>query len=114
MMEKKSQIVELSLLKEFAGDDNEVLCELIKVFLKQTPVILGNIEKAIEENNWFTLSRQVHKLKPSLGTMGMENEKNLAIEIEKDCEAGNVAIVKNKVNLLLKRCLLAMDELKSY
>lgn len=108
------QIVELTLLKEFAGDDNEVLSELIKVFLKQTPEILENMQKAENQNDWFTVSRQAHKLKPSLGTMGMEKEKNLALEIESNCEAGEIELIKNKIEVLTKRCKEAMVELQQY
>lgn len=113
-MDKVYEVVDFTNLFELAGDDRDVVVELVDIFLKQTPQILNNIDEAMHLSDWSTVSLYVHKLKPSLGTLGMEKERELAILIEEDCKALNLEIIQNRVNVLKKKCLKAIDELQHF
>jgi HPt (histidine-containing phosphotransfer) domain-containing protein len=62
----------LSYLYEISDDDREFVKDMIETIVKNTPECLEEIKHAQSENNWTEIGRLVHKLKPSLLLLNIE------------------------------------------
>ena len=70
-MNESKKITNLDYLKNMAGDNNEIIAEMIEMFIDQIAEYVTNINKAIKEGNWDDLKLHVHSAKSSVAIMGM-------------------------------------------
>jgi len=66
-----SSIPDLSFLKEMLGNDNELLKEILLIFLEEGPILLSQLERAAQEKDHNSLNQITHKLITELTTMGI-------------------------------------------
>ncbi|MBN2595308.1 Hpt domain-containing protein [Labilibaculum sp.] len=90
-------ITDLSYLKEMSGNDNNIISEMIDIFLEQIPEFEEEILRSFEAQNWQDLGAIAHKAKSSVRTMGMENSGDCLEQLE-HFSKGNL-----KFELQLKR-----------
>lgn len=91
-----SKLFDLTNLKEFVGDDNEKLIELIEIFLQSGIQIVDEIENAIQNNKPESLKINIHKLISQLEMLRI-NEKVLQkfYEFELHPNRDNLKLIKN-------------------
>lgn len=77
-------------LKELYGDDKEYAADMFQTFLEDVLPDFHQLHTLIENNDWENLSKEAHKLKPTLAMVGLNELENELIKIEK--------IAKQKVN----------------
>ncbi|HTU40482.1 MAG TPA: ATP-binding protein [Candidatus Aquilonibacter sp.] len=68
-------------LSKFDGDES-LLCELIQIFLEESPKQLDRLSQAIESGDWQTIERVAHSLKGELNCLGFIEAGEKAREIE--------------------------------
>ena len=71
-MNLHGKFIDLSYLKEMSGNDNNIIEEMIEIFIDQVPEFTENITNHFESQNWEGLGAVAHKAKSSVRTMGME------------------------------------------
>ena len=64
-------LCDLSYLKKLSGGDNNFISEMVRLFLKQTPIDLVKLQQAIADEDVDTVKRTVHKLKSSVSMLGV-------------------------------------------
>ncbi len=64
-------IVNMGELYEMAKGSNEFIIEMIELFLEQTPVDISAIETAIKNNDHELVKSIAHRMKTSVGFMGL-------------------------------------------
>jgi HPt (histidine-containing phosphotransfer) domain-containing protein len=105
-------IIDLSYLREIAMGDKEIVIETTKLFLENTPGILDNMEEYFANKEWDKLYEQAHKIKPNLQYMGMEQARELIIEIEEQARTQNISEdLENKIKEFNSICSQGLDEL---
>jgi CheY-like chemotaxis protein len=82
--------IDIDRVLEMAGGDEEFVKELFRLFLKECPQRLEEIEKAIEEKNLSAIAKIAHVLKSSSGNLGINRIYNLCSEIEKLAKKGSL------------------------
>ncbi|MDZ4847572.1 MAG: Hpt domain-containing protein [Chitinophagales bacterium] len=113
-METK-QVVDFSTLKEFTGNDENLMKIHINTFIQFAPAQLQKLRQKLNEQNWIDLGNEAHKLKPKCTYMGIKEAESLFKTIElnakeqKDLEKlpELVAIAENTINQ-------AIAELKAF
>lgn len=90
--------IDLSYLEEITGGEVELMIELIDLFINETPNQFKKIRSHYSDKNWRNLKSEIHKFKPTLDYVGLNNVKQIASRVEVLCSS------KSKVN---------EDELKS-
>jgi HPt (histidine-containing phosphotransfer) domain-containing protein len=70
---------DLTFLKESTGDNNEVVREMIELFIAQVPEFIANLKKHLRDRNFIELGKEAHKAKSSVMIVGMEE---LAIDLK--------------------------------
>ena len=82
------------------------------MFLDSAPSLIEKIYLALEKNDLIEIANQIHGYKTKWIMMGMEESKDLAIKIEKQCreEMPDTSVIKN-IGLLIDQVNSAINEL---
>jgi CheY-like chemotaxis protein/nitrogen-specific signal transduction histidine kinase len=76
---KELKCTDLKYLKRITKSNQNLMMEMILLYLEQTPVILSTMRQSVEENDYTSLYKAVHKLIPSFAIMGIGAEfENMA------------------------------------
>ncbi len=73
---------DLSYLRTISNNNEDFIKEMIATFIQTLPLSIQEIKDASATNNWENLGRGVHKIKPSITLIGLNDAKSLAMEIE--------------------------------
>lgn len=65
-----------------AGNDNEIIREMLEIFIEQVPEFTNGISNSFSSQNWEEMGALAHKAKSSLRTMGMEQLGDLLETLE--------------------------------
>lgn len=113
MSKDKRRLINLSYLNEISDGDNDLVLEIINIFITEVPTYIMMMKDYHQKEYWNELSKLAHKAKASSSIMGMKqltNElKNLEIlaKEKKDTRLYSSFIlnIENQFNL-------AIEELK--
>jgi HPt (histidine-containing phosphotransfer) domain-containing protein len=72
------------------GGDEELLEEIVGLYLDEYPTLLGQIQAAVQAGDAKELYRSAHTLKGSLGALGAEAAHQQALELEISGRQGNL------------------------
>jgi HPt (histidine-containing phosphotransfer) domain-containing protein len=64
------------------GGDEELLREVLQLFLSEYPNLFDDVQRAVEQSNASSLERAAHTLKGSLSTIGAEFAAQTALSLE--------------------------------
>ncbi len=78
-----------ALLDRLDGDE-ELLAEIIDVYLQDVPVQIARIRQALEEKNMETIERQSHTLKGASANVNAETLRKVALDIELAAKEGDI------------------------
>lgn len=105
--------IDLSYLKEIAEGNNEFIRKMIRAYLSQTPGMLADMSKSIDEKKWKELRGVAHKMKPSLDFVGLHSIKQTVKDIEKySNEESHLELLPAMVEEVKSTCIIAMEELE--
>lgn len=65
--------LDLSYLESMAAGDNNLIKEMIEIFIEQVPEFICEMNKAISNNDSKALASTAHKAKSSVAIMGIIN-----------------------------------------
>ncbi len=75
--------IDLSYLNEITGFESEIMVEMIDLFLEETPKQIAIIRESFEQENWYQLGAEAHKLKPTFLYVGLSKLNELTLDMEK-------------------------------
>lgn len=78
--EQHEDLYNLAFVREM--DDSDYFCDVLKLFLDTTPVMLDEIKEGLLYENWDMVNKRAHKLKSSLGILQMNSMLAIAADIE--------------------------------
>ena len=108
------RITDLTYLTNFCEGNTKRMNKYIKMFVDSGPVLVNKIEEAMNKNDHEDVANQIHAYKTRWIMMGMEDAKELALELEKEIRAGNWDDnVQSKVKHLLTQVQKAVGELET-
>jgi len=82
------------------GDDEELLTELVKIFLDDYPNSIAAIEAALAQRNASGLERAAHTLKGAVANFGADAVVQAAFELETQGRAGDLSKAKENLSRL--------------
>lgn len=108
------QITDLSYLREIAMGDEDTVIEITEAFLDDVPHTLEKMKNHFANKEWEKLYEQAHKIKPNLQYMGMDQARELILEIEEQARTENIEDdLGQKIEKIDDLCSQAIDELSS-
>ncbi len=108
----KDGLVDLSYIREVVGDD-DMLAELLRIFLDQNPKEINDLNFMQEAGSMDDVKKLAHKMKSSLGTLGMKATVQVLNMIEKEVLAGNKDRVFELVAVVTHNCEKARVEINT-
>jgi len=100
-----------SFALEQAGDDEEILEELLTLYRDSSAADLGKIEEGLKAGNAEAVADAAHSIKGASASLGIEAIRQLAHDIEKAGRSGDLDFIRNNLQklgaLLEKATLLA-------
>jgi HPt (histidine-containing phosphotransfer) domain-containing protein len=109
----KDGLVDLSYFREVVGDDNDMLIELLTMFLDQNPKEINDLKLMHEVGSMEDVKKLAHKMKSSLGTLGMKATVHVLNMIEREALEGNKVRVGELVEVVSHSCDQARAEINS-
>ena len=106
--------IDLTFLRDMAEGSEDFIKEMIEEFIKQTPIIIDDMNKYLMDKNWDSLNETAHKLKPGIDFMGIHSIKEVIINLEKN--AAKQTNLQNLPSLMAKItdiCTKAIEDLKN-
>ncbi|MEO5649118.1 MAG: PAS domain S-box protein [Ginsengibacter sp.] len=67
-------------------DDLDCLCDVLRLFIESTPIIMNEIKEAIIEENWDEVYKKSHKIKSSIGILQMAKLMSLISKVESNAK----------------------------
>jgi len=109
----KDGLIDLSYFREVVGDDDDMLVELLTMFLDQNPKEINDLKFMHEAGSMDDVKKLAHKMKSSLGTLGMKATVHVLNMIEKEALEGNKDRVGELVAVVTHSCDQARAEINS-
>jgi len=109
----KESIIDLKSLKQLAGNDETTLQTYINLLLKNTPAELKKLEEDTQNEDWDELSKIAHKLKSTVGHMGIKKIQETIRTVENN-SARKLLLeeIPQQVEEVVKYCKLGLKELE--
>ena len=105
---ERNDLVNRAALLDRVEGDQELLAEIIKMFLADAPQRLGAMQNALQQGDMILLERSAHSMKGAAGNMSASAVVNAALQLErsakeKDAESSksNLAALKEAVERVL-------------
>ncbi len=102
--------MDLTHLRELVGGDDEVMGEILDLFLEDAPRQIAALGEAITRGDWDEARRLAHTLKGSASNVGAEPLRQAAWSLEQ-CSKGEV---KEEPESLLTRCQDELNRVMEY
>ena len=111
---------DLSYLMHLMDNNAEIVLEVLAIFKSEVPKDMLNLELHLQNKDWELLGKTAHKLKSSVGNLGLTKLRDLFLFIEQNGrEATNIDKIPNYVqntvegiNQLLKDIEIEIEKLK--
>jgi PAS domain S-box-containing protein len=112
-IENKKRCTNLHYLMTRTKSNPLLMCEMISLYLEQTPPLLSSMKESFASKDWKTLQSAVHKMIPSFSIMGIDNQiEEMAKSIKNFAEEQfQMKDIENMVYQIESVCLQAFDEL---
>jgi len=87
MTPKSEKLYSLAYLSEVIGDDTDVLNDLMKIFVDNTPNDLNDLNQAFQAGDLEKFAALAHKMKSSLATLRIDTLREIMLSIDKPYKA---------------------------
>lgn len=108
--------INLSYLKDMAGDSPEFMIEMIEMFKSQMPINMADLEKALNNKDWTKVCHFAHKIKPTFAYIGRNDAKEHMQKMETDAKnlvnVEDLALAFKEISAALPFIYKQLDEAK--
>lgn len=102
----------LQSIKDLADGDDNFFKELTDLFFQRAPVLMGEITKAFEAKDHYTLERSSHALKGSAGNLGAMKMMKICEDLEHKGRAEDLSNVDGLIKELQEVYPITEKEMK--
>ena len=79
---------DLSYLMQLMDNNTEIVLEVLAIFKVEVPKDMINLQKNLQEKEWNKVGNTAHKLKSSVGNLGLNELRDLFLYIEQNGKEG--------------------------
>ncbi len=87
-------MINMAALTNYVAGDEELLIEVTKVFLSESPNTIATIQNSLDKGDAITAGRNAHKYKGSAAIYGCDEISAIAKEIEEIAKKNELAKMK--------------------
>jgi HPt (histidine-containing phosphotransfer) domain-containing protein len=104
LFEINQPVLDADAVLDRVGGDEELLREIIAIFLEEYPLLMAEIRVAVSRSDRANLERAAHSLKGAVSNFGARTATDLARDLEavgRTGELGGLAPIVSKLDLEL-------------
>ena len=106
-------VIDILKLKEITEADNESIRSILRIYIKETPKMLDELQSKLKTNELTAVKTVAHKLKSSIGLLGMQKAFKALDTIEILCTLINSENeIKKQIDVVLAEYELSEKEIK--
>jgi HPt (histidine-containing phosphotransfer) domain-containing protein len=79
-MSKQFELIDLSYLNSIADGNQDIVNELVEIFIDQLPEFTDGLNDAFSKSHWAEVAALAHKAKSSMISMGMNEIGNVDLK----------------------------------
>lgn len=108
-----NKITDLDYLRDISTGDNQMVIEMIEVFLEGYKEALSDMHELNREENWEELRARAHKFKPNLAYMGISKGTEKILKLEEQAKNNEPSVdIGSTISELSSICEKASGELQ--
>ncbi|NGP75483.1 Hpt domain-containing protein [Balneolaceae bacterium YR4-1] len=108
-----NKITDLDYLRDISTGDNQMVIEMIEVFLEGYREALSDMRELNQEGNWEELRARAHKFKPNLAYMGISKGTEKILQLEEQAKNNEPPVdIGSTISELSSICEEASGELQ--
>ncbi len=110
-----NQLFDLSNINQVFRGNQDMINNVIQLFLENVPEYIGEMEKCVERQDFISLYPLAHKAKSSISMIGAKNMEQLVSTIEEDSRNHrNQGGLGSLVQELRAKCNLVNEQLRCF
>ncbi len=112
--QKTQELIDRASLLERVEGDQELLSEMIQIFLEEAPGLINTMRGALQSGDMVLLERSAHSLKGAVSNLSSKATAAAALKLEQDAKENNSQSAKESlaaVERTMKLLLPALSEL---
>lgn len=103
-------MIDLELLNSVSQGDKTFLKTMFDIFLKQTPECIEDLNKGLEGKDFSVIKAAAHKMKSSMGLMGMKTTEINCQKVEESSKNEDMVEVTKLIELIKSDCEVAFKK----
>ncbi|QWG03845.1 Hpt domain-containing protein [Flammeovirga yaeyamensis] len=107
---QNSKMYDLTQLQALSRGDDSFVTKMIDSFLTNLNEGIEEINEAVSYNDWATIAKVAHRLKPSFQILGVNSLSEVILHLEKDYLNDNFD--ENSYNEIIKKFVSSSGVLK--
>ena len=109
----ENPVIDILKLKEITEADNESIRSILRIYIKETPKMLDELQSKLKTNELTAVKTVAHKLKSSIGLLGMQKAFKALDTIEILCTLINSENeIKKQIDVVIAEYELSEKEIK--
>ena len=105
--------IDLTYLETLADGSNELIVELMQIFIEQVPEFIEEMNSHYDKKDWDALSAIAHKSKSSIDIVGLKELQVKLKNLELDAKEGNnVDTYRGTIDEFISTCNNAIIDAK--
>ena len=106
--------INLDYLREASDGSLDFMNEVFEMFMRQTPVMLHDMNEHLKNGQWPELGKLAHKIKPTFTYLGMKKGNKIAAAIEKKAKGKkDIDKIPDLFLQLSAQCKQAIQEIET-
>lgn len=110
---ENTKLYDLNILNTMSKGNHEFVQKMISIFISQTEDVIEKTEEALDKDNFLLVSQLIHKIKPSIESMGiliiLDDVKRLEKLAKESSDHNQIANLFSQIKGIL---VTAIDQLK--
>ena len=111
---KQFEKPDLSYLMQLMDNNAEIVLEVLAIFKSEVPKDIQKLENHLKNEEWEMLSKTAHKLKSSVGNLGLNELRDLFLFIEQNgkdkTNLDKVPLIVGKIVVLIQQLFIDIED----
>jgi HPt (histidine-containing phosphotransfer) domain-containing protein len=111
---KQFEKPDLSYLMQLMDNNAEIVLEVLAIFKSEVPKDIQKLENHLKHEEWEMLSKTAHKLKSSVGNLGLNELRDLFLFIEQNgkdkTNLDKVPLIVSKIVVLIQQLFIDIED----
>ena len=70
-MESTQKLYDLTMVESISGGDQGFIRKMLQLFIDTMPQSIGELQSALQQENWDMVGKYAHKMKSTIDSMGI-------------------------------------------